>query len=242
MTRLGSSVAGGFMTAVGLFLINIFQANLVVAGTPVPVAWLLVFLVAFALIVFVSHYGKTLRAWTPLRKLIDHRSRFEGFWVENVDVDDRPKALAVIYYSLEERAWIYRGTAFDKKWKPAARWKVRSNSYDQTDKVWLFSGKCQLIDEDLIRSTDRDVYCVMKLPDAPSGNITDVFATDFATHDERPRSFRVQMYRVSDNFLKDKFGGKGRPLIGTIDYGDAVEVIRSLKKDGVIPDLNWKAP
>lgn len=242
MTRLGSSIAGGFGSAVGLFLINILHGNLVAIGTPEAVAWLLVFLLAFSLIVLISHYGRTLRAWTPLRKLIDHRSRFEGFWVENVDVDDRPKAFAVIYYSLEERAWIYRGTAFDKRSRPAARWKVRSTSYDQTDKVWLFSGKCQLIDEDQIRSTERDVYCVMKLPDAPSGNITDVFATDFATHDERPRSFRVQMYRVSDNFLRDKFGGKGRPLIGAIDYGDAVEVIRSLKKDGVIPDLNWKAP
>jgi hypothetical protein len=240
-----NAIVGSLFGAVSLFLTNQFISYLTETNIPLWVSWTLVILVSFFLILMVRVYGDNIRSIGPIRKIFYHQAKFEGFWLENVEVDERPYAIASIYYSHKHKAWIYRGTAFDRDMQPAARWKTYSISYDSQSNKWLFRGSCQLIS---LKGTSfmraalaDDVYVMVTLPDIAVDTVTDMVATDMSTAAGTPSSFRILANKMDGAVLRDESNAIEEipQHIEQVSFKQAARIIRAHLDQKILPEVMW---
>lgn len=247
MENLRKPVVSALFGTISLALTNYFLTYLKVLQVPMIISWALVLLIAFFVILLSYVYGKTIRSIPFIRVPFYHQSKFEGYWLENCEVEDRPFAFATLYYSHKDSAWIYRGTAFNSKLEPAARWKTISVSFDSQANKWLFQGKCQLISKQgdgFIRAgLADDVSVVLTLPDTQTDSIPDCIATDMATMDGKPHSFRVLLYKFRPELMvgSDRNTPEVVPRdIENVSFAMAAKIIREHRSHGRLPNISWK--
>lgn len=199
--KLGTAVLGGL----AVFLTGTFINALLKAEVDPLVAAGISALCSGVVLLLLDLYGHRLRSWTAYRKAFHRVALFEGYWVQTTTVSDRPTAFAKIYYDPGQSAWVYRGTAFDTRGKPAARWEMRSIIYDDREREWLFKGKCQWIRKQKAgwRPVDppSDVFCRLVLARGDNDAISKAFAVDIDLNDG-PFSFLIELQRASTALMK----------------------------------------
>lgn len=245
MERLPKAVAGALLGAAGLFLTTSVLNALIDQGVPPVGAWMIVVLITTFIILIIETYGDNLKAIGFIRALY-HRYKYEGIWLQNVQVLERPYAISVIYYDWNERKWIYRGTAFDKDMQPAARWKTYGIAFDNRKNRWIFRGMSQLIERapggHYHSSPPSEVHCMLKLPDFQRSTISDAYAIDLVAKDGRPHSFYIGLYRCRKDIVQSLLseGSKYPKHIEEISFDLGGKIVQEHIDRAVLPPNAWE--
>jgi hypothetical protein len=180
---------------------------------------------------FVVRKGGTY--FKPIRRIRhDPIVRYEGLWLQKVDIDERPYSVGRIQY-LSDGHWSYRGIGYSKDhWKPAAEWETYSLNYDGALKRWHFAGDSSLLklnvgaghyDKEHRGYVSPILNLDLEEPDTIPATVVDLELK------QENRVFKATLYRA------DSLYPVQLPSIGKLRRMSADEVKKLFIQKGLIP-------
>lgn len=176
----------------------------------------IVTIILLVVIVFIFERVSSLRVWASLSR-DDLLKTFEGEWVQQISLAERPFSIGLIRFDAASERWEYNGVGFGKDLRPAATWHSSSLRYDRPEHAWYFAGTARLLDEQN-KDARYTVVPILHLPQGASDQLTGTVA-DIGAGGQRT----IFDIRVMKRIPKALGAGK----LSTPD------TIRSLSKDEV---------
>ncbi len=134
-----------------------------------------------------------------VRFLFNDIAKYEGWYVHDTNILERPRSVSQIFYDGTTRSHKYRGWAYDASAKQVADWSSDHFTYDKNWHQIVFSGTANVYPKD--RVYDLKLFGWGRI-----GRKEDIFENtvyDTGWADQPPREFRSNARKLRSDALKD---------------------------------------
>jgi len=166
------------------------------AAVAIAGAWALAVYAALAVAPF-------LLLWlAPVRRLFFPYADIEGYWLQKVQIVERPYSLSRVNWRLFG-GWRYVGVAFDAEGVVRASWESGSVKFDDATEFWIFKGRSKRLTPDGDPISEGNVISVLywgEMKKRQHGHARErlpgrIFDLDFQ---DQPSAAAMNLMRVED--------------------------------------------